>query len=157
MSAPSVEELGRVPLFAALDARALEGLAQRLSVRSFEAGERLFGVGDASQEILIVLDGEIELFRHDGEGRRRRLGRRGPSDWFGEVGLIAIKSRAIEAWSQTRARVLVLPARELLELYRRDMRAYALVTMNLARELARKLESVEERWVDGRAPLEDLT
>jgi len=157
VSAAAVEELARVPLFAALDERALEGLAQRLRVRSFAARERLFGVGDPSQELLVVLDGQVELFRDDGEGRRRQLGVRGPNDWFGDVGLIAIKSRAIEARARGAARVLVLPARELLELYRRDVRAYALVMMNLARELARKVDSLEQRWVEGRAPLDEST
>jgi CRP-like cAMP-binding protein len=69
--------------------------------------------------------------------------------------LIAIKSRAVEACAVEATRVLVLPARELLELYRRDLKAYALVTMNLARELARKLDAVEGRWIDGRAPAVD--
>jgi CRP-like cAMP-binding protein len=155
VSPPTVEELGRVPLFAALDERALDALARRLSVSTFAEGERLFGVGDASQEILIVLEGQVELFRRDSGGVRRRLGQRGPTDWFGEVGLIAIKSRAVEACAVEATRILVLPARELLELYRRDLKSYALVTMNLARELARKLDAVESRWIEGRAPASD--
>lgn len=151
MSRATAAELAAVPLFAALDAAVLEDLASRLTVRELERDAVVFREGSSSHEILVVLGGSVELARPSEGEAPIVVGTRGPGEWFGEVGLIGVKPRSVEARARTAARILVVPARELLDLYRRDVRAYALLTMNLARELARKLDAMERRWLEGQA------
>ncbi len=143
-----VDELRALPLFAALDEGALEELARRLTVRSFDAGAVVFDEGEPGSTIHAVVSGSVELRRRSTNGRELVVAARGAGEWFGEVGLIAVKRRGVSARAREASRLLEIPARELHELSRRDMRAYALLTMNLARELARKLDRLEQALVD---------
>jgi len=146
----SVDELATIPLFAALEASTLRELAARLTVRRWAPGEMVFDAGDASGSILAVLTGSVELERRDRAGRAWVIATRGAGEWFGDVGLIGIKRRAVGARALVESRLLEVPARELHELARRDVKAYALLTMNLARELARKVDRLEQELVERR-------
>lgn len=141
---PRVEALRAIPLFSALAVEALTFLAERVEVRTVTVGEVLFAQGDPSRSIFAMLDGTVELVRLAGDGEQV-VALRAAGAWFGEVGLIGVKRRSVTARVASPGTVLVLPARTLHELYQADVRAYALVVMNLARELARKLDELESR------------
>lgn len=144
------DEFRAVPLFAALDEATLEEFAARLLVREHDANDGVFDEGESSGSVFVVLSGSVELARRDSDGKSWLIATRGPGEWFGEVGLIGVKRRGVSARATGPSRLLELHARELHELSRRDMKAYALLTMNLARELARKLDGLEQQLVEER-------
>jgi putative ABC transport system ATP-binding protein len=51
-----------------------------------EAGERLFAQGDASDRIYLVRSGSMEMVRAMADGGEEIVSRRGPGEWFGEMG-----------------------------------------------------------------------
>ena len=132
-------------LFAALEPEVAEALIARLTRRSFTAGETVFREGDSGHSLFIVLEGEIELVRVAASGELLHSVTFAPGTWFGEVALLGVTTRAILARARTDARLAELGSRQLHELYRADPRAYALLAMNLARGLARKLQQSEGR------------
>jgi thioredoxin reductase (NADPH) len=79
----TADEIGRVPLFAALDAGERERLSRAAADLSLEPGEYAAHQGD-ERALFAVLDGRIEAVRLT-DGIERVVGERGPGDIFGEV------------------------------------------------------------------------
>jgi CRP-like cAMP-binding protein len=75
--------LRRVPLFTALSTAQLEGLAPFLDEVETEAGHVLIDQDGFGQELLIIIEGKVELTR-DG----RHLSDLGPGDFVGEIALL---------------------------------------------------------------------
>ncbi len=144
MTAPDdLEILKSSPLFGALDDESLRAFQADLVRRELAAGEAIFLEGDPSHTMYVILEGEVEIVKAAAESSFR-VALLGEGDWFGEVGLIGVSRRVATARAKRPTRLIEIPARELRELYKRDLKAYALFTMNLARGLARKLQLMED-------------
>ncbi len=144
--AGDLELLRSVALFAALDEGALE-LVCGLARRRLDPGQAVFDEGDPSHTMYVILEGEVEIVKATAAGPLR-VASLGPGEWFGEVGLIGVSRRVATARALRAARLVEIHARELRELYQRDVKSYALFTMNLARGMARKLQHAEAMLAD---------
>jgi CRP-like cAMP-binding protein len=63
----------------------------------------------------------------------------GPGDWFGDMSILDVMPRSATVRSVAPSRVLKMSASDLEALYRRDLKAYAIVVLNIAREMSRRL------------------
>ncbi len=81
-------------------------------------------------------------------GRPVRVTSLSRADWFGELSLLDVMPRAVTARALQPCRLLTLTSGDLDALYRRDLKAYALLVMNLARQLSRKLRVAETILAD---------
>lgn len=80
-----------------------------------------------------------------------------PGDWFGELSLLAVMPRAATARAKRASRLLTLTSADLDALYRQDLKAYALLVMNLARQLSRKLRVAESILAEAVTSMMDPT
>lgn len=105
---PTTDELiARVPLFAGLskkDLAQIAGLATRLDL---PAGKELTRQGEAGNEFIVILEGEVEV-RIDGEV----VATRGAGDYFGEIALLDDRPRTATVVSTTPVSVEVIGRRE---------------------------------------------
>lgn len=105
---PTTDELiARVPLFAGLskkDLAQISGLATRLDL---PAGKELTRQGEAGNEFIVILEGEVEV-RIDGEV----VATRGAGDYFGEIALLDDRPRTATVVSTTPVSVEVIGRRE---------------------------------------------
>lgn len=81
--------LARSYLFEDLTAEALEPLAAVVTTRRLVRGELLFSVGDAADEICVVLTGEVKDSVVDADGEEIVHFLHGPGMTFGEPGFFA--------------------------------------------------------------------
>ena len=147
LRAVSALDLERIGLFGGVSDAILATMAERLAVRTVDADEVIFAEGDRGRELFVVLDGEVELWKHS-RGEDVRVGTVHPGDWFGEMSLIDVLPRPWTARATTTGRLLALRNQDLDELYRSDLKTYALFMMNVARQLSRKLRITEARLAD---------
>ena len=106
MSQPTADDLGQVPLLAALDAQNLERLASRLLVAEFAEGERIVIEGTPGLDLFIIHSG-----RAIADQRERGLVRLlGPGDFFGEIALMGKGQRTATVTSSSPMVVWVLPS-----------------------------------------------
>jgi CRP-like cAMP-binding protein len=147
LRAVSTLELERIGLFGGVSDAILAGVADRLAVRTVDPGEVVFGEGDRGREMFVVLDGEVELWKQS-RGEEVRVATVHPGDWFGEMSLIDVLPRPWTARATTTGRLLPLANEDLDDLYRSDLKTYALFMMNVARQLSRKLRITEARLAD---------
>jgi CRP/FNR family transcriptional regulator, cyclic AMP receptor protein len=136
---PSVAELKNIGLFGALSDDALAHLAQTLSVYVPAVGEVLFHEGDEANAMFVVINGEMEVLKKSKRGTEARVALLGPGDWFGEMSIVDIQPRSATVRALASGRLLRMTSADLDSLYRYDLRSYALIVLNVARELSRRL------------------
>jgi CRP-like cAMP-binding protein len=99
-----VENLTRIPVFAAFEADALRKLAFAAETRLFRAGDLLFRRGEASDGGLVLIAGSIALDSHqDGRPAEKILR---PLALLGEAALAAPTTRAADAIAREPSTVL---------------------------------------------------
>ncbi len=144
----SIHRLREVGLFGALSDDVLEHLAKTLQPFRVQAGESVFREGDNAREMYVVLDGEVEVMKKSRRGRDMRVAILGPSDCFGEMSLIDVQPRSATVRALGPSRLLRMTSEDLDGLYRHDLKSYALVTLNIARDLSRRLRVTDSILAD---------
>ena len=130
------EELGWVPLFAALTPADASALVARAQQRRIEAGELLIEQWDAGREVFVIIDGTFAV-RSDG----RRLAAVGPGDFVGELAALdwgagygTLRTARVE--TQTQCTLLALTPALLREALTRSRGARELVERTARERLA---------------------
>jgi CRP/FNR family cyclic AMP-dependent transcriptional regulator len=141
-------ELRELGLFGGLDQELLEFLSLNLKILHCPAEYLIFEENDVAREFYVLLRGEVEVFKVQKRGSEARLATLSPGHWFGEMSVLDVRPRSAGVRALTTCRLLIVTARDLDALYRRDLRSYTLVVLNVARELARRLRLVDELVAD---------
>lgn len=136
---PTIDDLRRVGLFGAVSDDVLEFLTQKLTVLSPSAGDVVFREGEAARDMFVVMSGEAEVVKKSQSGLDARVALLGPGDWFGEMSILDVQPRSASVRVLAPSRVLKISASDLDALYRHDVKAYAIIVLNVARELSRRL------------------
>lgn len=133
-------ELGGNRLFQGLSPDTLELLAAELPRETAMPGELLMREGEVDSHMFLVLDGEMEVLHKGGGDRDVRVALLGPGDWVGEMAILDVQPRSASVRSLAPSLILRIRAADVRRLlYERDMAQYALLVMNIARELSRRL------------------
>jgi CRP-like cAMP-binding protein len=135
----NIEQIREIGLFGGLSDEVLQTFVGSLEVSELAAGTVVFKEGESGRDLHIILDGEVEVLRRSKRGHDTRVAILGPGDWFGEMSLLDVLPRSATTRVLAPSHLLRLTAHDLDLLYRRDMRAYSLLVLNIAREISRRL------------------
>ncbi len=155
LEAVSVDRLRDIGLFGALSDEVLSRLSQTLQQRRVGSGEMVFHEGDAAHEMFVVLDGELEVLKKSRKGGLHRVAILGPPDAFGEMSIIDVQPRSASVRCVAPTRLLRVSSEDLDHLYRHDLKAYALIILNIARDLSRRLRVTDGILADFTANMLD--
>jgi CRP-like cAMP-binding protein len=127
-----------------------ETIFRKLESWRLEEGERIFCKGDEPAAIYVVKTGgvDIQIRRGDVMINKHRL-RVGES--FGEASMMSMHCHTATAVATEDSEVLVLSRRALIQLKHEDLELFALLMMNLARELARRLYLTDQMLLEATA------
>jgi CRP-like cAMP-binding protein len=130
--------LSQLRIFGGLTEAQLATLFERLELWALEPGEVVFQKGDEPQHIYIVKSGQIDLQIGEGDVVIRKHELK-VGECLGEASLMSMHKHTSTAIAAEPSEVIVLSRKALICLQREDLRLFALLMMNLARELARRL------------------
>jgi CRP/FNR family cyclic AMP-dependent transcriptional regulator len=136
---PTIDRLREIGLFGALSDEILTHLASSLKRKMVVPGTHIFEEGDAGHDMFVVLDGEVEVLKKSRRGRQQRVAILGPSDVLGEMSIIDVQPRSATVRALAPTRLLRIASDDLDALYRHDVKSYAIVVLNVARDLSRRL------------------
>ncbi|MBI4511933.1 MAG: cyclic nucleotide-binding domain-containing protein [Deltaproteobacteria bacterium] len=156
LTAAETEFLQRVGIFAAIPPAGmarLGALARRVDI----AGPSLvFAEGEPAQEMVVVLKGMLEVRKRGRSGSETRIAVLRPGDIAGEMSLIDIQPRSAAVRSLGTASLVVLTHADLAQFYREDPSSYAMLVLNIAREISRRLRRVDALLADILVGVQDL-
>lgn len=132
--------LREIGLFGALSDEILDYLARTLKTSRVAPGDTIFAEGDAlAREMYVMLEGEMEVSKRSRRGRDKRIAILGPADWFGEMSMLDMQPRSATVRALASSRLLRMTSEDLDALYRLDVKSYAIIVLNIARDLSRRL------------------
>jgi CRP-like cAMP-binding protein len=132
-----------VPIFGGLSAQAVGFLLKRAETIEVAPGDNFFTEGELGSCLFVLDRGRVAIERCRGD-LCLALAELGPGDCFGEMALVAITPRCATARALEACRALRLANTALLELASEDIEQFALLQMNLGREIARRLRITDD-------------
>ncbi|WP_291992063.1 cyclic nucleotide-binding domain-containing protein [Candidatus Accumulibacter sp. ACC003] len=134
------------PLFGGVDDRAIAAIVPLLRECRFAAGEAIVREGDDGDSLFLICCGSVEVLKatvaEDGVFEKRiailKVG-----DVFGEMELIDMQRRSATVRALESVAALALSNGDLFRIYESDLPTFTLIVLNLARELSRRLRSID--------------
>jgi CRP/FNR family transcriptional regulator, cyclic AMP receptor protein len=136
--------LDGIAIFAGLPERVMDLIASKLRVLRVVAGAQLLREGEHARSMFIVRDGELQILKHGKGGTEHKLAVLKTGDCVGEMALIDVQPRSATARATGPATVYVLDLSEIAKLYVGDVEAYALLVLNISREISRRLRVADD-------------
>ncbi len=103
-----------------------------------------FHEGDEADGMYVLESGRVAILK-DWQKQQYLLNELGPGDCFGEIAMLDLGQRGASVLALEDCVALRIDNVRLYGLYKKDMEQFALIQMNLARELARRLRAADER------------
>jgi putative peptide zinc metalloprotease protein len=100
--------LKRVPLFITCTDDELDKVADYLTVERYSAGERIMNQGELGDKFYIVEHGIATVWQLGSDGVERQVDKKGPGEYFGEVGLVTHAPRNATVRAETPLALLSL-------------------------------------------------
>jgi CRP/FNR family cyclic AMP-dependent transcriptional regulator len=136
--------LGRIAIFAGLPERVLGLIADNMRIVQVVPGAQLLREGEQARSLFVVREGELQILKRGKGGTEYKLAVLKAGDCVGEMALIDIQPRSATARAVGQATLYVLDLAEIGKLYGNDVEAYALLVLNISREISRRLRVADD-------------
>ena len=135
--------LSQISMWGGVSDEQREEIFKYLEIGVFKKGEYVFQKGDQPSHIYIVKKGKIGLYISDEETNieKKTLS---VGECFGVASLMAMQTHTSTAVALEDSEIMLLSRQALLELQHMDMELFALLMMNISRELARRLKLTDD-------------
>lgn len=130
-------------LFGGLTTPQIDIIRPLMGSASFEAGQDIISEGQSNDSIYFIVEGRVQVSRCGVSIVELPEGQT-----FGEMELLDVMPSAATITARTRVTVVTISNRSIRAVYARDPNVFALVMMNLARDLSRRLRRMDELACD---------
>ena len=137
-----VAALRRSPLFELLSRVELDVLAELSKPRRLAAGEEVFREGDLGDSLFVLVQGEVEVARHEKASALAVLA--APSA-FGEMALVDREHRSATVRARSEVLALQLTAENFTTFRKHSRDGFTLIVMNIARLLSSRLRETSAK------------
>lgn len=141
-----LESLRKHSLFGGIALDALKRIQPLLKERDCPAGEFVVREGDHGGTLFFISGGSVEILKHvpGSADDLRRLAVLGVGDTFGEMEVIDIQCCAASVRALEDTTLLTLTNSDMYRIYEDNVETFALILMNMAREISRRLRRMDE-------------
>ncbi len=144
MKLGAIDWLQRMPIFGGLNEATLQVLLEQAREIDLPAGACLCREGDAGGSMFVLEQGTASVVKQ-WQGREQLLRRLQAGDCVGEMALMDLQPRSATVRADTPCRAIEFTASDLMRLYEHDIEQFALIQMNIGREVCRRLRQTDER------------
>jgi CRP-like cAMP-binding protein len=143
LRAQRIELLQRMPVFGAIRDDTLSLLLEQARLRDVAAGGWFFREGDRADSMFVLETGEVAVIR-TWHGEDWVLHKLAAGDCFGEMALMDLAPRSASVRAEAPCSAIEIGAGDLLHLYEHDPEQFALIQMNIGREVCRRLRAADD-------------
>ena len=140
----AVVRLAQTPLFGQLEPANLHAIVQKLVLQHVPSGESIYRLGDSSDALFLVDQGEVELTAENESGVLQELARQGEGSYFGAMSLLTGEDRIENATAIRNTNLWVLYRSDLEELAGRVPALGEALDQAVASRSTSRRESVDE-------------
>ena len=139
-----IDLLRRMPIFGGLKPETLEFLLDLSSEVLVSEGDYFFREQERGNSVFVLESGRAEVHRLK-RGEAIVLRKLVEGDCFGEMALIDFMPRSASVMAETSCQAIEITGKALIQLHKRDVEQYAMIMMNLGREVSRRLRLAGDR------------
>ncbi|MET0542413.1 MAG: cyclic nucleotide-binding domain-containing protein [Variovorax sp.] len=143
MLAARIDMLQQMPIFGGISEATLEFLLAPAPTVDVPAGDFFFQEGDSPHGMFVLEAGRVTIFK-SWKGRSLLLHRLKQGDCFGEMSLLDLSPRSASVRADAPCTAVALTPANLYRLYEHNTAQFALIQMNIGRELSRRLRIVDD-------------
>jgi len=143
MTEDRLRMLQETPLFGGIRNDVLRFLLEKVKEIELPKGDFLFLENEVADSMYLLETGEVAILKR-WQGYYYRLNYLHAGDCIGEMSLIDLGRRSASVLAITDCRAIELTYGQLLDLYERDLEQFAMIQMNMAREVSRRLRVADE-------------
>ena len=121
-------------------------LAREGLVREFPTGAHIVREGDEGHSLFILVEGKVEVVKHADSPGAVTLDTLQKGAIFGEMCIVESMTRAASILTLSPVKTIEIKAATLHHLYQQLPDQYAIVLLNLARDMARQLCRLDEAY-----------
>jgi len=144
MEEPRIELLQRMPVFGGIRADILQFLLTLCPVVFVPANDFFFREHDEADSMFVLEAGKVDVLK-SWRGQQHLLRTLKEGDCFGEIALMDLCPRSASVRAAEDCTALRVSAGNLYQVYARDLKQFALIQMNMGREVCRRLRDSDER------------
>lgn len=138
------DHIGRMSTFGALSQGYVRHLLSVGTLIRYETAERVFRAGEPAHCFYIVLDGEVSLYLGEASNERL-LSKHAVGESFGFASMLGLRPRACDAVVEDHCTALQISSELFAELHEANAEEFAILFLNLSRNLSRFLSFVTEQ------------
>jgi HEAT repeat protein/ATP/ADP translocase len=131
--------LKRVPLFSKMTLAQLRAIAGQLIERHFSAGETIFDAGDFSQDLYLIVTGQVDIVQQRGHTLQTLVTLK-DGDYFGDMAIFEERPRSAGAVATRDARLLKLSPTG----FRQTITQEPAISFEIFRELSARLRRIDD-------------
>jgi CRP-like cAMP-binding protein len=144
MQQSRIETLQRMPIFGGMQPDTLEFLVESAQIREVPKNSYFFHESEVPDFIYVLESGAVSVLK-SWLGKQYKIRHLGPGDCFGEMALIDLFPRSASVVAVSDCTAIALSPDSVHQLFERNLEQFALIQMNMARELSRRLRVADER------------
>lgn len=137
-----IELLQQMPIFGGVRDETLQFLLEPTRSVSFPAGGFFFREQDPADCMFVLEAGRVAVLKQ-WRGREMLLRHLSHGDCFGEMALLDLFPRSAAVRAEENCRAIELTPADLLRLYEHDVEQFAMIQMNIGREMCRRLRTTD--------------
>ena len=141
---PRIELLQSMPVFGGVREEILEFLLAQSSTVAVPAGEFFFRENDQAQSMFVLEAGKAAVVKNWND-HRFLLSHLAKGDCFGEMAIMDMRHRSASVVAVEPCQAIEIYSASLYALYQKDLEQFALIQMNIGREVSRRLRDADER------------
>jgi CRP-like cAMP-binding protein len=139
------KSLQKYSLFGGILEEHIEKIIPLMAEERYSPGDIIIAQGTPNDRIYLIIEGSVSIMR--GEATMFDLD---AGNTFGEMEVLDIMPCAATIKAVTGVNVLSLSNASLRKIYQNDIKTYALLIMNIARDLSRRLRVADDIIIDGK-------
>jgi len=138
--------LQAIPIFAGLTPAALTEIASAVEEAVFHRGDVIVMEGEPGNRMFIIGSGSVEVVKNMAQSRETVLAVLRPKDFLGEMSIIECVARSASVRAVEDTSLFALKGMDLYRLFQRHPDQYAIVILNIARDISRRLRAIDEKY-----------
>jgi CRP/FNR family cyclic AMP-dependent transcriptional regulator len=149
MQQARIELLQSMPIFGGVRANILEFLLGLCPVESAPKNAFFFREGDQADSMFVLEQGQAAVLK-SWRGQDHLLHTLKQGDCFGEMAVMDLAPRSASVRAVEDCTAIRISAANLYRVYSQDLKQFALIQMNMGREVCRRLRELDNRLFSAR-------
>jgi CRP/FNR family transcriptional regulator, cyclic AMP receptor protein len=152
MEEARIKLLQSMPIFGGIQTKTLEFLLRFCRTVSVSTDDFFFREKDPGGSMFILESGQAVVVKN-WHGQEHVLQIMKTGDCFGEMSVMDLGARSACVRASEDCTAIQISAADLYKVYAHDLKQFAMIQMNMGREVCRRLRAADERWFSARMGL----